>query len=74
LAAGYGVIGERAAPGRRTDAFAWTTTFLLIGIGSGVSIGGVLADISPTWTFAAGAAFTVVAAGAAQLSVASPES
>ncbi|MFL6288978.1 MAG: MFS transporter [Actinomycetes bacterium] len=67
LAAGYGVIGERAAPGRRTDAFAWTTTFLLIGIGSGVAIGGVLADVSPTWTFAAGAAVSVVAAGAAQV-------
>ncbi|MCZ3388739.1 MAG: hypothetical protein LH645_06350 [Actinomycetia bacterium] len=62
LAAGYGVIGDRAAPGRRTDAFAWTTTFLLLGFGGGAAIGGVLADISPAWTFTAG---TVVTAGAA---------
>ena len=61
------MIGERAAPGRRTDAFAWTTTFLLIGIGSGVSVGGVLADVSPTWTFAAGAAVSALAAFAARL-------
>ena len=72
LAAGYGVIGERATSGRRTDAFAWTTTFLLIGIGSGVSIGGVLADVSPTWTFAAGAVVTVLAAGAAHRWARSP--
>ena len=61
LAAGYGVIGDRAAAGRRTDAFAWTTTFLLLGFGGGAAIGGVLADISPAWTFTAG---TVVTAGA----------
>ena len=66
LAAGYGVISERAAPGRRTDAFAWTTTFLLLGIGSGTAVGGVLAAASPTWTFAAGAAVTVGAALTAQ--------
>lgn len=62
LAAGFGVIGERVAPGRRTDAFAWTTTFLLLGFGGGAAMGGVLADISPAWTFLAG---TLVTAGAA---------
>jgi MFS family permease len=67
LAAGYGVIGEHAAPGRRTDAFAWATTCLLLGIGSGTAIGGVLADISPTWTFAGGAGVTAVAALTAHL-------
>lgn len=67
LAAGYGVIGERATPGRRTDAFAWTTTFLLLGIGGGTAVGGVLADISPTWTFAGGAAVTALAAVTAHL-------
>lgn len=65
LAAGYGVIGDRAAPGRRTDAFAWTTTFLLLGIGGGVAVGGVLADLSPTWAFAAGTVVTGLAAGVA---------
>ncbi len=66
LAAGYGVIGDRAAAGRRTDAFAWTTTFLLLGFGGGAAIGGVLADISPSWTFTAGtvvSAFAAVIAG-----------
>jgi MFS family permease len=67
LAAGYGVIGDRAAAGRRTDAFAWTTTFLLLGFGGGAAIGGVLADISPSWTFTAG---TVVSAFAAVIAVA----
>ena len=67
LAAGYGVISERAAPGRRTDAFAWTTTCLLVGIGSGVSIGGMLADVSPTWSFAMAAVITVGAAGTARV-------
>ena len=66
LAAGYGVIGERATAGRRTDAFAWTTTFLLLGIGGGTALGGVLADVSPTWTFAGGAVVTLGAAAAAQ--------
>jgi MFS family permease len=61
LAAGYGVIGERAMAGRRTDAFAWTTTFLLLGFGSGAAIGGVLADISPSWTFTAGTVVTALA-------------
>ncbi len=68
LAAGYGVIGDRAAAGRRTDAFAWTTTFLLLGFGGGAAIGGVLADISPTWAFTAG---TIVTAGAAVIAHAS---
>ena len=67
LAAGYGVVGERAAPGRRTDAFAWTTTFLLLGFGSGAALGGVLADISPTWAFAAGTVVTALAVGIAAL-------
>lgn len=65
LAAGYGVIGDRAAAGRRTDAFAWTTTFLLLGFGGGAAIGGVLADISPTWAFTAGTVVTAVAVGIA---------
>lgn len=69
LAAGYGVIGDRAAAGRRTDAFAWTTTFLLLGIGGGVAVGGVLADIGPSWTFAAGAVVTGVAALLASVAV-----
>jgi MFS family permease len=68
LAAGYGVIGDRAAAGRRTDAFAWTTTFLLLGFGGGAAIGGVLAEVSPTWTFTAG---TVVSAFAAVIASAS---
>jgi MFS family permease len=67
LAAGYGVIGEHAASGRRTEAFAWATTFLLLGVGSGTAVGGVLADFSPTWSFAGAAAVTAVAALAAQL-------
>jgi MFS family permease len=67
LAAGYGVVGERAAPGRRTDAFAWTTTFLLLGFGSGAALGGALADISPTWAFAAGTVVTALAVGIAAL-------
>jgi MFS family permease len=69
LAAGYGVIGDRAAPGRRTDAFAWTTTFLLLGIGGGAALGGVLADISPSWTFTAGTLVTGVAAVVAAVGV-----
>lgn len=69
LAAGYGVIGDRAAPGRRTDAFAWTTTFLLLGIGGGVAVGGVLADIGPSWTFAAGTVVTGLAALLAAVAV-----
>ncbi len=69
LAAGYGVIGDRAAAGRRTDAFAWTTTFLLLGFGGGAAIGGILADISPTWTFTAGTAVTAFAAVIASFGV-----
>jgi MFS family permease len=64
LAAGYGVISDRAAAGRRTDAFAWTTTCLLLGIGTGVSVGGILADVTPTWAFV-GAALTVAVSAAA---------
>jgi MFS family permease len=67
LAAGYGVVGDRAAPGRRTDAFAWTTTFLLLGFGGGASMGGVLADISPSWAFTAGTGVTALAVGIAAL-------
>lgn len=67
LAAGYGVVAARAAPGRRTDSFAWTTTCLLAGIGSGVSVGGVIANVSPTWTFCIGAAVIAVAAVTARL-------
>jgi MFS family permease len=69
LAAGYGVVGDRAAPGRRTDAFAWTTTFLLLGIGGGAALGGVLADISPSWTFTAGTLVTGLAAVVAAVGV-----
>jgi MFS family permease len=67
LAAGYGVISERAAPGRRTDAFAWTTTCLLVGIGAGVSVGGIVADLSPTLTFVGAAGVVAAAALAARL-------
>jgi MFS family permease len=61
LAAGYGVVSDRAAPGRRTDSFAWTTTFLMLGFGGGAALGGALADISPTWAFTAGTAVTALA-------------
>ncbi len=54
LAACYGVIGEVTPRERRTDAFAWAVTFILLGAGSGIGVGGVLAEISPTWTFVAG--------------------
>jgi MFS family permease len=64
LAACYGVIGDVVAPERRTDAFAWAVTFILLGLGAGAAIGGLLADISPTWTFVAGTVGTLLAIGA----------
>ena len=64
LAACYGVIQEVVPAARRTDAFAWAVTFILLGIGVGAAIGGVLADISPTWTFVAGTVGTLLAIGA----------
>jgi len=54
LAACYGVIGDVTPRERRTDAFAWAVTFILLGAGSGIGAGGILAEISPTWTFVAG--------------------
>ena len=67
LAACYGVIAEVVAPARRTDAFAWAVTFILLGIGVGAAVGGVLADISPTWAFVAGTVGTLFAIAAWQL-------
>ena len=61
LAACYGVISEVVAPARRTDAFAWAVTFILLGIGVGAAIGGILAEHSPTWTFVAGTLGTLMA-------------
>jgi len=64
LAACYGVIQEVVPSARRTDAFAWAVTFILLGIGVGAAIGGVLAEVSPTWTFVAGTIGTLLAIGA----------
>lgn len=61
LAACHGVIGDVAQPERRTDAFAWAVTFILLGIGSGTALGGVLAQHSPTWAFSAGLLGAVLA-------------
>ena len=61
LAASYGVIGDAAPVERRTDAFAWAVTFLLLGLGVGPTIGGVLAEVTPTLTFLAGTVITMVA-------------
>ena len=61
LAACHGVIGDVAELERRTDAFAWAITFILLGIGSGAALGGVLAEQSPTWAFTAAASAILVA-------------
>ena len=61
LAAAYGVIGDVTLPQRRTDAFAWAVTSILLGIGAGAALGGLLADISPTWAFTAGTVASLIA-------------
>lgn len=61
LAACYGVVGDVTAVERRTDAFAWAVTFILLGLGAGPTIGGVLAEVTPTLTFLAGTVITMVA-------------
>ena len=64
LAAGYGVIGDVTRPERRTDAFAWAVTSILLGVGAGAAVGGLLAEISPSWAFTAGTVASLLALGA----------
>jgi MFS family permease len=64
FAASYGVIGDVSSSARRTDAFAFSGMCILLGLGAGAGAGGFLAEVSPTWTFAAGAVVTAVALAA----------
>jgi MFS family permease len=61
FAACYAVIGDVSPVQRRTEAFAWGGTCMMLGLGSGPVLGGVLAETSPTLTFLAGTIATVVA-------------
>jgi MFS family permease len=61
FAAIYALVDEVAVPGTVTEAFAWLTTAIAVGIAGGAAAGGALADVSPTATFA----FAAAAGGAA---------
>lgn len=61
LAACYAVIGDVSPVQRRTEAFAWGGTCMMLGLGFGPMIGGILAESSPTLTFLAGTVVTLIA-------------
>ena len=64
FAAGYAVVSVLAPEQRRTEAFALSSTFVVVGLSIGSAVGGNLADITPTASFAAGAlAYAVSATG-----------
>lgn len=55
FAAGYAVVTLLAPEQRRTEAFALSSTFVIVGLSIGSAVGGSLADLTPTASFAAGA-------------------
>jgi predicted MFS family arabinose efflux permease len=63
------LVAKTARPEQTTEAFTWSTSALLAGVGLGMALGGVLAQSwgSPAAFAAAGAAALVAAAGALQL-------
>jgi MFS family permease len=74
FAAVFALVDGVAIPGTVTEAFAWLTTAMAIGIAIGAAGGGALADLSPAAAFgfsaAAGAAAAAVAAGRSRTLVA----
>jgi MFS family permease len=62
LASVYGVVARLVDADRRTRAYAIGTTFALAGLAFGAALGGALAEVSPTWAFAAGAIAPAAAA------------
>ena len=63
------LVAKTARPEQTTEAFTWSTSALLAGVGLGMALGGVLAQSwgSPAAFAAAGAAALIAAAGALQL-------
>jgi hypothetical protein len=63
------LVAKTAQPAQTTEAFTWSTSALLAGVGLGMALGGVLAQSwgSPAAFAAAGAAAIIAAAGALRL-------
>ena len=62
LAALYGVIADVSNETRRTDAFAFGNTSILLGLGLGAAVGGKLSALDPRLGFAASAGLFALAA------------
>ena len=64
------LVAKTAKPEHTTEAFTWSTSALLAGVGLGMALGGVVAEVwrSPAAFAAAGAAALIAAAGAFWLS------
>ena len=62
-------VAKTARPEHTTEAFTWSTSALLAGVGLGMALGGVLAESrgSAAAFAAAGAAALVAATGGLQL-------
>jgi predicted MFS family arabinose efflux permease len=64
------LVASVAKPEHMTEAFTWSTSALLGGVGLGMAIGGALVELarSPAAFLAGGAAALIAAAGAIALS------
>lgn len=73
--ASQSLLVSRLAPRHAlAEAFTWGSTCLLGGIGAGIAIGGILAEmVSPQWIIVAAAAATLCAAVLAAIGVREPE-
>lgn len=61
------LVAKTARPEHSTEAFTWTTSALLAGVGIGLAAGGALLEVFPSQTaLAAGAAAALVAAAGAR--------
>lgn len=62
------LVTKLARPEHSTEAFTWTTSALLAGVGVGLAAGGLILErLSASWTLAAGAGAALLAALAARL-------
>jgi predicted MFS family arabinose efflux permease len=60
------IVAKSAPPRYATEAFTWSTTAIVTGIGIGSAIGGALAErLSSSWTFAFSALAALAASGLA---------
>jgi hypothetical protein len=62
------LVAKIALPEHSTEAFTWTTSALLAGVGIGLAIGGVLLErFAASGAFAAGALTALAAAAGARV-------